>query len=210
MIRRLTQDVGADAVRALAHAHVVETAPTSEGSDVVAYGEGYRDGFEAGEADGLREAKERALRLESELRGKCEETESSLRSERDRLRELVAALVDAEAARTLKCEEDALEMAMLCISRAFGHGEGDIQLFSRMVSAVVLEFRSDALRLLVAQQDRAFLPENIDGLSIEVDHGIEPGACALVTSKGRIETSLADRLTIICQSLIHAISGENV
>jgi flagellar biosynthesis/type III secretory pathway protein FliH len=208
MIRRLSEP----AIAAVSSRRLVvpgsDAASTQPPTDSAAYGDGYREGFEAGEADGLREAEARAHALEDELRRKYEDAELSLRDERDRLASFVGRLAEAEAARMSAMEAVAFEVALQCLASAFGEREGDRELLGRTIEQLVRAFRSDALRIEVAEPDRALLPDHVEGIGIEVRPGLRRGECALVTGQGRLETSIIERLSLIHRCMIQALGGE--
>ncbi|ULU23712.1 FliH/SctL family protein [Dyella terrae] len=208
MIRRLSDAMGADSAMPYLPTQVASSAmPEVAPADTKAYSDGYREGFEAGDEDSRREAEARLAAIENELRGRFETAESLLHAERERLSVLLERLAESEAQRVMAMEAAAFEIALLCISKAFGERDGDQALIGRLVSGMVQEFRSDAVRLQVADSDRQLLPEQIDGMAIESDPAMSPGSCALVTQRGRIETSIAERLTTIHQAMVDSLQG---
>lgn len=208
MIRRLTDDMMAvKAAPFVAPSVVADTPLASIAGNAAGYSDGYREGFEAGEEDGRREADVRLSKLEDELRLRHEQAESSLLSERERISSLLQRLAQADAERSAELETRAFEMALLCLSRAFGERAGDGELLGRVLSELTREFRTEALMLQVSDADRSLLPEHVDGIGIEANATMLPGSCALVTRRGRVETSIAERLNAIHRAMMEAAHG---
>jgi flagellar biosynthesis/type III secretory pathway protein FliH len=207
MIRRLSDAAAlSEAARlpimALPHATVV-----TDEADAARFGDGYREGFEAGEADGLREAEVRFAKLEAELRDHHEKAEASLLQERNRWGELTASLASAELARAAVMEKDTFEMALRALGAVLGEGMGESERLGRLVTQVIDEYRGDALCLQVAEVDLVLLPEQINGIRIEAGAGMLPGSCALMTARGRIETSIKERLDVVHRAMLKALEG---
>ncbi|MFC4527559.1 hypothetical protein ISN76_07690 [Dyella halodurans] len=206
MIRRLTDDASVSS--AVLHLPVAMThgePAAADDADAALYGDGYREGFEAGEADALREAAVRLEKVETELRIRLEEAEAALLQARDQWDALAAGLANAEQARAANMEKDAFEIALLALSAVFGENTGDRELLGRLVTQVISDHRSDALCLQVAESDLALLPSQIDGIRVESIAGLAPGACALLTARGRVETSIEARLDAIYRSMVQAL-----
>lgn len=204
-------------IRRLNDAMLIETVPrrlTTEGrltdkaeaaaDEAEAFRAGYRDGFEAGEADGLREAMQRASVVEDELRHRLEAEELALATERERLKALIEGLAATQRDNALQMERAAFEIALHSMMLAFGAMEEDRELLRRLIGKLAGDFRADVLSVQVARDDRDFLPQEIDGLEILVRDGLTAGSCVLTTARGQIETSIADRLSAIHQSMLEA------
>ena len=205
MIRRLS-DAAAVSEAARSHAMTMShEAVVTDDADAARFGDGYREGFEAGEADGRREAEARYAKLEAELRDRHEQAEASLLLERRRWSELAAGLADAERARVADMEKDAFEIALLALSAVLGEGMGEGERMGRLVTQLTNEYGADALCLQVAEADLAHLPDQINGVRIEAGAAMAPGSCALITARGRFETSIKDRLDAIHHAMLSAL-----
>jgi flagellar biosynthesis/type III secretory pathway protein FliH len=169
--------------------------------DTVAYRNGYAEGFEAGENDGLREAAQRTEKLEDEARLRLQE----LTAEHGRLVALIEGMTDALPRHAASMEELAFEVALTSLSRAFGRLPGDQQLLRRLCAQVVEEFRVKAVRVCVSIEDRSTLPEHIEGLEVIAENGLARGECRIVTERGQVETSIAMRLSAICDTMLESL-----
>lgn len=171
--------------------------------DTVAYRNGYVEGFEAGENDGLREAAQRMEKLEDDARLRLQE----LTTERERLVALIDGMADALPRHAASMEELAFEVALTSLSRAFGQLPGDQQLLQRLCAQVVEEFRVKAVRICVSIEDRSTLPEHIEGLEVIAESGLARGECRIVTGRGQVESSIAMRLSAICDTMLESLGA---
>lgn len=171
--------------------------------DTVAYRNGYAEGFEAGENDGLREAAQRMEKLEDDARLRLQE----LTAERERLVALIDGMADALPRHAASMEELAFEVALTSLSRAFGQLSGDQQLLQRLCAQVVEEFRVKAVRVCVSIEDRSTLPEHIEGLEVIAESGLARGECRIVTGRGQVESSIAMRLSAICDTMLESLGA---
>jgi flagellar biosynthesis/type III secretory pathway protein FliH len=205
MIRRLSDAAAVSEAARLQSMTLSHEAVVVDGADAARFGDGYREGFEAGEADGLREAEARFAKLEAELRDRHELAEASLLVERSRWSELAAGLADAERARVADMEKDAFEIALLALSAVLGEGMSEGERLGRVVAQLINEYRADALCLQVAAADLAHLPDQVNGVPIEAGAAMVPGSCALMTARGRLETSIKDRLDAVHRAMLDAL-----
>lgn len=172
--------------------------------DTVAYRNGYAEGYEAGENDGLREAAQRMEKLEGEARLRLQE----LTAEHGRLVALIEGMSDALPRHAASMEELAFEVALTSLSRAFGQLPGDQQLLQRLCAQVVEEFRVKAVRVCVSIEDRSILPEHIGGLEVIAESGLARGECRIVTERGQVESSIAMRLSAICDTMLESLGAD--
>jgi len=93
------------------------------------------------------------------------------------------------------------------LGAVLGEGMGADERLARLVTQVIDEYRSDALCLQVAEVDLALLPQQINGVRIEAGAGMLPGSCALMTARGRIETSIKERLDVVHRAMLEALEG---
>lgn len=166
-----------------------------------AYRNGYAEGFEAGQSDGLREATQRMQALEDAARDRLQE----LADERTRLATFAAGMATAFDEHGKTVEELAFEVALASLSKAFGELQGDGQLLQRLCAQMVAEFRVNAVHIEVSTQDRAALPEQVGGLEVVVAPDVAPGECRVVTGRGHLESSLGMRLDAIYAAVLEAV-----
>jgi flagellar assembly protein FliH len=171
--------------------------------DAVAYRTGYAEGFEAGESDGRREAAQRIQALEDQAHHRLQE----LVTERERLVVLLEAMAEALPRHAASMEELAFEVALTSLSRAFGQLQDDRQLLQRLCTQVVEEFRTKAVRVCVSVDDRSALPEHIAGLEVIAESGLARGECRIVTERGQVESSIAMRLSTICDTMLETLGA---
>jgi len=162
-----------------------------------AYRLGYAEGYEAGEADGLRDV---ALRMQSS-EDAAEKRLQELQNERERLSALLGGIGDAMCRHVEAMETLALEIALSSLAHAFGEWHEDRQLLQRMCRRMVEEYRSKAVSLAVSASDRACLPEQIDGLTIAAKPGLSPGECHILTERGQVESTVSQRLMAIHEAM---------
>jgi flagellar biosynthesis/type III secretory pathway protein FliH len=168
-----------------------------------AYRLAYAEGYEAGESDGLRDARQRTQSIEDAAR----EHLHDLQGERTQLSALVAGLNEAMAGHGDAMEALAFELALESMARSFGELQADRQLLQRLCRCVAEEFRAKAVSLAVSVPDRPCLPEHIEGLPIIAEPGLAPGECRLFTERGQIESSISQRLSAIHEAMQQALGA---
>jgi hypothetical protein len=102
-------------------------------------------------------------------------------------------------------EEMAFELALASLARTFGQMQDDGQLLRRLCTQMAAEVRAEAVRLVVAEQDRPLLPSRIDGLEVETRRELDAGECLLETDRGRMESSIGQRLRVIHDTMLQAL-----
>jgi flagellar biosynthesis/type III secretory pathway protein FliH len=176
-------------------------AAADEDPAAEAYRLGYAEGYETGESDGLRDAAQRMQELEDAARDRLAELER----ERERLAVLVGGLGEALHRHGEAMEELAFELALASLARAFGQMQGDDQLLRRLCTQMAAEVRAEAVRLVVSEPDRPLLPARIDGLEVETGRELVAGECLLETGRGRIESSIGQRLGAIHGAMLQTL-----
>ncbi len=180
---------------------VAEIPATVLDPSVEAYRVGYAEGYEAGESDGLRDAAQRMQQQENAARDRLDELEC----ERERLSVLADGLGEALHRHGNAMEEMAFELALASLARTFGQMQDDGQLLRRLCTQMAAEVRAEAVRLVVAEQDRPLLPSRIDGLEVETRRELDAGECLLETDRGRMESSIGQRLRVIHDTMLQAL-----
>lgn len=208
MIRRLPGSIVFDDVarrveggRKPSSLMVADPAPVLDSAEVEGYRKGYAEGFEAGESDGLQDAKARMQVLEEETIRRRDELDLEL----ERLRRLIGGVNEALESHEQEMKAMAYELALLSLSRAFGLLQKDRQLMQRLCTQVAEEFRAKATRLAVSPSDRAFLPGAISDLDVVDDPTLSQGACRIVAERGCVETSIDMRLASIYRAMREAL-----
>src|SRR6185312_13038810 len=121
MIRRLPGSIVFDDVarrveggRKPSSLMVADPAPVLDSAEVEGYRKGYAEGFEAGESDGLQDAKARMQVLEEETIHRRDELDLEL----ERLRRLIGGVNEALECHEQEMKAMAYELALLSLSRA--------------------------------------------------------------------------------------------
>jgi flagellar biosynthesis/type III secretory pathway protein FliH len=184
---------------------VQEALPQADELDAQAYRLGYAEGFQAGEEDGRREAKQYQQAWEQETRQRLDDEWQSLVRAREELAALIAGLGEQLRAQSEEMEKRAFELALSSLSRAFGSMQDDGELLQRLCGQMAEAYRSKATQLEVSATDRTHLPEQLEGLEIIVDYGLSSGECRIVTERGYAESSVAMRLDAIHGAMLEAL-----
>jgi flagellar biosynthesis/type III secretory pathway protein FliH len=213
MIRRLQHGAMVESItprtvtggRVFAAAVDVPLEATTDEVDAQAYRRGYAEGFQAGEEDGRREAEQYHQAWEQETRQRMEGEYQSLVQEREELSVLVSALNEQLRRYEESMEQAAFELALSSVAHAFGSMQGDDELLGRLCMQMAEQYRGKAVRLTVSSADRVHLPDHIEGLEVAVEHGLSPGECRIVTTRGYSESSVAVRLDAIYRAMLQSL-----
>lgn len=212
MIRRLQHDGLLDSIapRSVIGGRVPspvlqEELPPVDELDTRAYREGYAEGFQAGEQDGRREAEQYQQAWEEQTRQRLEEEHQALVQERENLAALVASLNDQLHSQADAMEQLAFELALGSLAQTFGAMQEDGELVRRLCLQMAEAYRGKGTKLEVAAADRAYLPEQLQGLDVVVEHGLSSGECRVVTERGYAESSIAARLDAIHAAMREAL-----
>jgi len=179
-------------------------SPT-EDIDAIAYRQGYAEGFEAGEQDGRRETEQRRSELEVLAR---ETLQAELAVLGERERRLVALTEGLEQSLRLheqSMQELAFELALAALQQVFLSSDGERPILERLCQRMAWDHRGKALHLAVSPDDRALLPERIEGLQVVESQALPAGSCRVVTESGETESSIAVRLAAIYDSMIQTL-----
>jgi flagellar biosynthesis/type III secretory pathway protein FliH len=184
----------------------VETS--TDNIDAQAYRQGYAEGFQAGEEDGRREAEQYQQAWEQEKRQQIEGEYQSLVQEREAMSALIWALNEQLRRHEESMEHAAFELALSGLAHAFGSMQSDDELLGRLCMQMAEEYRGKAVQLTVSSIDREHLPDHIQGLEVAVEHGLSPGECRIVTTRGYAESSIAVRLDAIYRAMLQSLGVE--
>ncbi len=211
MVRRLSSDtVTETAARRPLRATLASGGETradeaGEAIDTIAYRDGYAEGYAEGERDAVRDVERRMREQEERMQRQWQDAESALLAERGRLAGLAGGLDQALAQQAAAMEEQAFEIALAALREMFGVMHADRELLRRLCAQMVDELRARALRIAVAPQDRAFLPEQLAGLDVVAEADLAAGTCRLATPRGEVESSIGARLEAIYLTMREAL-----
>jgi flagellar biosynthesis/type III secretory pathway protein FliH len=187
---------------------MADAAPVSDELDVQAYRDGYAEGFKAGEEDGRREAEQFQQAWEAQTRQRLEEEQQQWLQQREQLAALTASMQEQLRAHGEGMEELAFELALSSLAKLAGSMQADSELMQRLCRKMAEDYRGRAVKLEVSPADAALLPERIEGLDVVVEHGLVAGQCRLVTERGYVDTSLAQRMAGIYGAMLEALGLE--
>lgn len=180
---------------------VADSIAATDSAELVGYRNGYAEGFEAGESDGRQEANRRMQIIEED----AARHRSELTFEQERFQRLIDGMEGAMARHQKVMEATAYELALMCLTRAFGHLQKDRQLLKRLCTQVAGEFHAKGIHLAVSAEDKAFLPDAIGGLRLIDEPALAQGTCRIVIGRGYAETSVEMRLAAIYDTIREAL-----
>ena len=172
-----------------------------------AYKQGYLEGFDAGYADGDKEARST---LEEERATACAVLEAA-QIEKDswhaRLESLGERFAKAQQDMYAKSEALAVAMAYSSVCRIAGQGYAKEDLVAAMCRDALEHLSAAPTQLRIAPSDYESLQEAGLALPIVEDPGLKPGDCVIVTPLGEIETGIAFRLHALLQALLETLGN---
>jgi|SRR5690242_8298997 len=188
---------------------VEEANPVDTGEEEVSQPETYRkaylEGFEAGFADGDREARVALQEAQESAR----DAEGAAREEegrwRDALMSLSAQLVHVQEKFEPQMEALAVTIAYASVCRLIGRMHADHDLVAALCREALESMRLDATRVRISQADQASLEEGGLALPIVVDPALERGDCVIETPMGGIDTGVEVQLRALLQALLETL-----
>lgn len=180
-----------------------EGAPTVQELDhQLGFDLGYRDGLARATADAETRAIEARTAWEAEARLQQDEALAAL--DHARVACLAAASAMGEA-----CEDErawatgvAVEIAYAAVVRLIGQRHAMRDLMGPLCEAALREVVERPLHLRVAPSDVESVSPYVTGASIAADERLSPGACELDTPRGRVVAGIAERLTLLRDTLL--------
>lgn len=160
---------------------------------------------------GLKEGRARAqLEVDKAVKQARADIEASNRDYELELRRAQSAL--AEVFDSLQGEierldqraiDDACVLAMKALTRVVGEHAMNGEAMAGLCSQLLQEFKVRPLTISVAPEDAGVIETvgTSTGVAIAVDPSLSPGECRLDSHRGRVVTSLADRLHAIADAL---------
>lgn len=173
--------------------------------DSATYRQAYLEGFDAGFADGDREAR-RAL---EEAQEEARKTADAARAESERWRDQFTALAEqfAEARKKLDSEMEALAVAIAyaAVCRIVGKLHAERSLVPALCRETVASLPVQATQVRVAEIEKGLL--NGAGLALDIvaDPALNVGDCVIVTELGEIEAGIGTQMQVLLQALLVAL-----
>jgi len=173
------------------------------------YRKAYLEGFEAGFADGDKEAR-RALQ---EIQGIARTTVESVRAEKERwcaaLASLVTQFAQAEKEHETQMEALAVTIAFAATCRLVGRMHADNDLVAALCREALESMHLQPTLLRIAPADQVSLEKNELALPTVADVGLEPGDCVIETSLGGIEAGVEVQLRALLQTLLETLGRQD-
>ncbi|GAB3040426.1 hypothetical protein GCM10027285_26840 [Oleiagrimonas citrea] len=193
---------------------VVPTEPLQpveyDAAETEAYRAAYLEGFDAGYADGDKEARGKLEAAEQA----CREEQAALEEVRTQWREALSnSSAQFEAAHEsvfADAEALAVEIAFTALCRILGNMQKKRAVVERMCRKLIAERNLSSPRVCVSREDFPELPEADDGIEWEIDSTLGPGECVVRTAKGDVEASLQSQLASIMQALLATLKPRGV
>lgn len=190
-----------DDVPAIDIAEPVSPSP----DEAAAFKQAYLEGFEAGYADGDKEARRHWEEAESAARAATE----SARAERETWREQVAALTvafaDARARLEAGMEALAIEIAFAATCHLLGQAHVEQRLLPALCRAVLENARPGPLQVRVAESDLCLLSELGEEVDVVADPALRTGDCIVSTPRGDRDGSIETRLCALQTALLDTL-----
>lgn len=173
------------------------------------YRKAYLEGFEAGFADGDKEAR----RTLQEAQEAAQASVESAVAEKERwcaaLTSLVAQFVQAEKEHETQMEALAVTIAFAAICRLVGRMHADNDLVAALCQETLESMHLQPVRLRIARADQASLEKHDLALPTIADAGLEPGDCVIETSSGGVEAGVEIQLRALLQALLKTLGRQD-
>jgi flagellar biosynthesis/type III secretory pathway protein FliH len=135
-------------------------------------------------------------------------------AEQDAARGRLAAAAEAMSVACLE-ERDwavglSIEIAYAAVAQLLGERHAQRELVGAMCARVVRDMPERPLRLRVAAEDIESVSPHMQGVTVEVDTRLSSGACELETPRGRVVAGLAERMTLLRDTLLAAMDAAPV
>jgi flagellar biosynthesis/type III secretory pathway protein FliH len=172
-----------------------------------AYKQGYLEGFDAGYADGDKEARSA---LEEEQARACAAVEAA-RIEKDSWRAQLESLCErfAKAQQDVYVKSEALAVALAYTSvcRVVEQGYAKEDLVAALCRDALEHLSAVPTQLRIAPSDYESLQKVGLAMPIIEDPALHPGDCVIVTPLEEIETGIAFRLQALLQTLLETLGN---
>lgn len=175
------------------------------GAAQAAYKQAYLEGFEAGFADGDKEARKALEELQEQARSAFDAVQIEKDHWQTRLATLGERFAHAEKDMYAKSEALAVAMAYAAVCRIVGQGYVEQEFATKVCREVLKDLRAEPTQVRVAPSDYASLQEAALPIPVAADANLQPGDCVIVTGLEEIETGIAFRLRSLLQTLLEAL-----
>lgn len=168
---------------------------------------GYRDGLARATAEAETAAIEARVNWEGQAQVQLDTALAELRTAQERL----TAAADAMNVACLD-ERDwavglAVEIAYAAVARLLGERHAQNDLIAAHCARVVRDIPERPLRLRVSPDDVEAVSQHVHGVDVEADERLSRGDCVLETPRGRVVAGLAERLSVLRDTLLAAVGN---
>lgn len=186
------------------HAREAEQAS----AETEAYKAAYLEGFDAGHADGDREARAALAEAIEEAGKQAEEARHEGEAWRENLRALADAFDAARERLNADAELLALEVAHAALCQMLGSLHAKRKLLEPLVRKIMHAHSLRTVQVRLAPDDMDAVPSKCEGIEWVADPKLAPGACVVSTPRGDIDGGLEQQLNAIQRQLLSELAGE--
>ena len=170
---------------------------------------GYRDGLARATAEAETAAIEARVNWEAQAQVQLDTALAELRTAQERL----SVAADAMNVACLD-ERDwavglAVEVAYAAVARLLGERHAQNDLIAAHCARVVQDIPERPLRLRVSPDDVEAVSQHVNGVGVEADERLSRGECVLETPRGRVVAGLAERLSVLRDTLLAAVGASS-
>ena len=168
---------------------------------------GYRDGLARATAEAETAAIEARVNWEAQAQVQLDTALAELTTARERL------TVAADALNVACLDERdwavglAVEIAYAAVARLLGERHAQNDLIGALCARVVQDIPERPLRLRVSPDDVEAVSAHVRGMSVDGDERLSRGACVLETPRGRVVAGLAERLSVLRDTLLAVVGA---
>lgn len=179
--------------------------PTPASQEAETFRQAYLEGFEAGRADGDREARQVLAGKEAALQAAIEETQSEAQRWRERLGDILQAFEAAHGTSLREAEELAVEVGFAAACRLLGKAQADRSLVAALCVDLLKEVPVRAVRVHLASGDAQSVGDVCGELEIVSDPSLKPGDCIVRTPRGDVDGGIETRLRALLDALLASL-----
>lgn len=190
--------------------HAQASACADGSSDPVeteVYKEAYLEGFDAGHADGDKQARADLSEALEEARKAGEASEQERQAWLTRLQDLADTYATAHDALIYDAQALAVEIAYAAICRVLGEAHVDQEWSASVVANIMQTHGLREASVRVCPSDLKKIRNTPDGVQWIQDASLEPGDCVVSTLRGDIDGGLEQQLTAIQRRLLSSVRG---
>lgn len=180
-------------------------AAAESSAETEKYRQAYLEGFDAGYADGDKEAH---LALD-DAQAIARAAEETARNEMDRWRGAVLSLTEqcAKVVDEQRAQTDALAVtiAFAAVCKLIGSKAAEQELVGALCREALANMRLEPVRLRVAASDMASLDPVVLALPVTADPALQPGDCIIDTPLGGRDVGAETQMQALLQALLAAL-----